>query len=154
MDIHRASVFTSYTHQRITRILDGREGEVCTRELQETEINYLSSIRHLFSLTLQCALKSSNNLMHFLSCWHTDNAWLHVGNASIGYGSFSVKTWEEKWSVFLKKFSFRYIFSRRGKIGSNRIIQNSNATCVCVYEKRDKKKDELRHETRCEEAGG
>lgn len=28
--------------------------------------------------------------MHFGDCWHTANAWLHVGNASIGYGSFSV----------------------------------------------------------------
>lgn len=51
--------------------------------------SYLSSILHLLSLTLQCVLKSSNSFKHFLSCWHTDNAWLHVGNASIGYGSFS-----------------------------------------------------------------
>lgn len=51
--------------------------------------SHLSSIRHLFSRTLQWVLKSSNSLMHLRSCWHTDNAWLHVGKASTGYGSFS-----------------------------------------------------------------
>lgn len=51
---------------------------------------YLSSIRHLLSRTLQYVLKLSNSSMHFGDCWHIANAWLHVGSASIGYGSFSV----------------------------------------------------------------
>lgn len=57
---------------------------------------YLSSILHLLSRTLQCVLKFSNSFMHFLSCWHTDSAWLQVGKASTGYGSFSVLNREEK----------------------------------------------------------
>lgn len=51
---------------------------------------YLSSMRHLLSRTLQCVLKLSKSSMHFGDCWHIANAWLHVGSASLGYGSFSV----------------------------------------------------------------
>lgn len=47
-------------------------------------------MRHLLSRTLQCVLKLSKSSMHFGDCWHIANAWLHVGSASIGYGSFSV----------------------------------------------------------------
>lgn len=65
---------------------------------------YLSSILHLLSLTLQCSLKSSNNLMHLRSCWHTDNAWLHVGKASTGYGSFSARKLEGFWWEYVHDF--------------------------------------------------
>lgn len=51
--------------------------------LKQSHTN-LSSIRHLLSRTLQWVLKSSKSFMHFLSCWHTLNAWLQVGKASTG----------------------------------------------------------------------
>lgn len=61
------------------------------KTLMSAKFPHLSSIRHFPSRTLQLTLKSSNNLMHFLSCWQTERAWLQVGSASTGYGSFSAR---------------------------------------------------------------
>lgn len=46
-------------------------------------------MRHLPSRTLQCVLKFSYSWLQTFSFWQTERAWLHVGRASIGYGSFS-----------------------------------------------------------------
>lgn len=70
----------------------------------ENIIAHLSSILHLLSRTLQCVLKFSNNFMHFLSCWQTLSAWLQVGSASTGYGSFSEKKRNLKKDFFLLYF--------------------------------------------------
>jgi len=81
-DVDRSQVFTNvYNYQVSVRLTLFP----CLFPL----LTHLFSILHLLSRTLQCVLKSSKSFRHLRSCWQTDSAWLHVGRASIGYGSFS-----------------------------------------------------------------
>jgi len=79
---------------------------------------HLFSILHLLSRTLQCVLKSSKSFRHLRSCWQTDSAWLHVGRASIGYGSFSAAKGNGRIIISQVKQSIKkfYKFASRLKI--------------------------------------